>query len=210
MSETTTERAKPGPRHRALPSMYGAIYPALVDIGREHGYAVALHGSLARDLDVIATPWVEHYSSPDELAEDAARKLGAVVGEDLHMIPPSGGERKPHGRLVYTIVLEGGAFIDMSVIPPRYPPGHCPRSAEAIVAKLLEMADRYPMMAVGHLVEHVVPEARTVGAQPDGECELEVEVRCVRSKLNTMDVAAHASMDRIVAVLRASEGLSDA
>ena len=43
---------------RAL-KRYPAILPTLKGVAHEHGYAVAVHGSQARDLDVIAVPWVE-------------------------------------------------------------------------------------------------------------------------------------------------------
>ena len=36
-----------------------ALYPDLAEIAREHGYALAVHGSLARDFDLIAVPWRE-------------------------------------------------------------------------------------------------------------------------------------------------------
>lgn len=31
----------------------------LRDIAREHGYALSVHGSVARDIDIVAIPWVE-------------------------------------------------------------------------------------------------------------------------------------------------------
>lgn len=109
---------KPGPRHRALPALYGAIYPTMADVGLEHGYVMALHGSMARDMDVIAVPWVEKPSDDGTLAEAVARALGAVAGDDIVVVPPEAGGIKPHGRRVWSIVLDGGAFIDLSVFAP--------------------------------------------------------------------------------------------
>lgn len=45
---------KPGQRRPGFATYYALLYPTLVEIGKKYGYAVALHGSLARDLDVIA------------------------------------------------------------------------------------------------------------------------------------------------------------
>lgn len=114
-------REKPGGRPPGRAAFYACLYPMLVEVGREHGYAVALHGSLARDLDLIATPWVENYSAPDDFVKDVAKRVGAIAGDDLVVVWPNDprSKPKPHGRLVYTVVLEGGAFIDLSVIPPR-------------------------------------------------------------------------------------------
>lgn len=128
---TAHSGGKAGDRPKGRAAAYAGIYPSLVEIGREHGYAVAVHGSLARDLDLIATPWVEHYSAPDDFVKDIAYKLGAIAGEDLVVVWPNDPRwgPKPHGRLCYTIVLDGGAFIDLSVIPPHTAPTNAPDPA---------------------------------------------------------------------------------
>jgi hypothetical protein len=78
-------------------------------IAREHGYAVAVHGSQARDLDLIAVPWTEEASGNralvDALVERGPFVLGSLSG-------------KPHGRIGY--VLHGATgfdYIDLSVTP---------------------------------------------------------------------------------------------
>lgn len=48
----------------ARAAAYAAFYPMLCQIARRHGYALAIHGSLHRDLDLIAVPWVEEASEP--------------------------------------------------------------------------------------------------------------------------------------------------
>jgi hypothetical protein len=45
-----------------------AVYFARV-VARSKGYALAVHGSLARDIDLVAVPWVEEAASAAELAE---------------------------------------------------------------------------------------------------------------------------------------------
>lgn len=43
---------------------YACLYPALCDRAREHGYALAIHGTVATDLDLIAVPWTTAATAP--------------------------------------------------------------------------------------------------------------------------------------------------
>lgn len=36
-----------------LAPVYCALYPALAEIARKHGYAMAIHGTMARDFDLM-------------------------------------------------------------------------------------------------------------------------------------------------------------
>jgi hypothetical protein len=112
MSEVR-EREKAGKRREGFAALYALVYPIVVDVGREHGYAMGLHGSLARDLDVIAAPWVHEPSDPGDVVADICHRLGAIAGEDLCTVPPERGPAKPH-REAWTVVLQGGAFLDIS------------------------------------------------------------------------------------------------
>lgn len=78
-----------------------------------HGYAIAIHGSLNRDIDIVAIPWVEKPSAPSVLAGAIAE----VVGGKVNPQDPNPGE-KLHGRLVFTLVGSGGAWLDLSVMTP--------------------------------------------------------------------------------------------
>lgn len=86
-------------------------------IARQSGYAVGWHGSVARDLDLIAVPWTEDADPPERLV---ARIMEAVGGAYTH--GQENPSRRPHGRLSYAINLHPGPFyIDLSVMPPREP-----------------------------------------------------------------------------------------
>ncbi len=92
---------------------YAALYPLLREVARQHGYALALHGSLAKDLDVVAVPWTEDASDDVTLLRALVNRAGGLL---------SGNEAargiKPHGRRAYTIHLpDGGGYIDLSVMP---------------------------------------------------------------------------------------------
>lgn len=102
-----------------LPAIYAALMGLIVGAARPLGYAVAVHGSLARDLDLIAVPWVSEAKSAEELVEAISAAIGGVVAPAYRM--GDGQNRnpsdKPHGRQAWTIILGGGAFVDLSVMP---------------------------------------------------------------------------------------------
>lgn len=105
------------------------LLPALREVARRHGYTLAVHGSLERDIDLIAVPWRESPASADEVVRAIYAACGAVMGwvcgpsgwtEKETSDPPPGSLpnpiRKPHGRLGWVIQL-GGPYIDLSVMP---------------------------------------------------------------------------------------------
>lgn len=99
---------------KPFPALYATIYPTIVEVGREHGYAVGLHGSLAKDMDVIAVAWTEDASPAADLVEAVCDRVGAYA----HVAPDEAPKQRPHGRLSWALILTGGAYIDLSVIPP--------------------------------------------------------------------------------------------
>lgn len=123
-----------GPPSMLVPTMLGALYQdALVKaraVARECGYALAVHGSQMRDLDLIAVPWVAEAEPAEVLAEriraavKGAWSTGTQTGE--WEVPG------PHGRRSWAIALShstalGDAmaamkqpshpYIDLSVMP---------------------------------------------------------------------------------------------
>lgn len=95
---------------------YLSILPAIRKAARRHGYAVGMHGSLSRDFDLIAVPWQDIVSPPDVLV---VAICDAVCGQVSAR--GDGGtwpREKPHGRMAWSIQIGGGAYLDLSVIPP--------------------------------------------------------------------------------------------
>ena len=90
--------------------VYAALYPDLAEIAKRHGYALAIHGSLQRDFDLVAIPWAESPSLPEAVIKDITKEFSiSVVGEP---------EQKLHGRLAYTIsVVFGVCSFDFSFMP---------------------------------------------------------------------------------------------
>ena len=105
---------------------YAIILPRLQEVARSHGYAIAIHGSMIRDMDILATPWIEG-ASPTKvflqaMCEEAGGFVPTVSPDDPCKIGEcilSDGEAKPHGRVAYTIAWPGRAFIDLSIVGGR-------------------------------------------------------------------------------------------
>lgn len=108
---------------------YAWMIPYLTRIGRRHGYAMAFHGSMSRDLDVVAVPWVVDANPPHELIDEILKLTGgrlklndgtltsSAIDDAGQPVKNAFGE-KPHGRRAYTIAFDGAwHFIDLSVIP---------------------------------------------------------------------------------------------
>lgn len=103
----TKEQIKPN----YAPVYCAAMYPSLCALFHNHGYALAVHGSLARDFDLIAIPWTDCAEEPDEVIASIANASMAsrVVG-----VP----ENKPHGRIAYTLSVGfGECACDLSFMP---------------------------------------------------------------------------------------------
>jgi len=116
--------------HKAV--SYVCMIPVIAEIGREHGYAIGVHGSINRDLDLIAVPWIEEADEPEVLIEAIRKYFSAIIIEDgtpagrydpeTESFVPAIIETpsvRPHGRLAWNIHLEAGCFIDISVFPKR-------------------------------------------------------------------------------------------
>jgi len=98
-----------GPKTR--PIAYVLHVPRLTETARQHGYALAVHGSLQRDLDLIAVPWSEVASSPEDLIMALCQRVGGF------MMPNEEAMEKPHGRKAWIIHLGAGLYIDLSIMP---------------------------------------------------------------------------------------------
>lgn len=100
-----------------ITAWYAHVYQQAERIAWRHGYALALHGSMGRDLDVVAIPWTADASEPGRLLMALQRAVykgqhKGWVHRDLV------GTKKPHGRLAYSFLLGvEGHYLDLSVMP---------------------------------------------------------------------------------------------
>jgi len=57
-----------------MKSFYQELIEPLKEVARSHGYALAVHGSMTRDFDLIAVPWSLNCSDRNTLARDLQSK----------------------------------------------------------------------------------------------------------------------------------------
>lgn len=104
-----------GAYNRALLDL---ILPAMRRTAKEAGYALTVHGSLNRDIDLVAVPWVAHNVWSKEALHEAL--VGAVRAITGRCSGRDEWEAKPHGRFaksLYAWCGESTAHLDLSVMP---------------------------------------------------------------------------------------------
>lgn len=112
-------RPKPNVLRDDCIEFYRALMPALRHVANRCGYALAVHGSLSRDIDIVAAPWREGAISAESLISHIRQVVKAVTGQAKlgRGVQP---EPKPNGRLAWSILLthdKRGAYLDISVMP---------------------------------------------------------------------------------------------
>jgi hypothetical protein len=102
---------------------YACCYAMLIPIAQANGYALAVHGSMSRDLDLIAVPWTEEAVDALTLVKALKEAIGGITHQiDMdHYYPTCDPKEKPHGRLAYSLHFTNrgcdGTYIDVSVMP---------------------------------------------------------------------------------------------
>jgi hypothetical protein len=92
------------------------LVPAMREKARRLGYALAIHGSLGYDIDIIAAPWRDDCVCPAiELMEAMRVVCESITG--MGFLNPKDATKKPHGRLAWSIHVGGGPYVDLSVMP---------------------------------------------------------------------------------------------
>ena len=93
---------------------YAAFYTVARLTAWSYGYAIAMHGSFTRDLDLIAIPWTDAAVSPEKLIHQVQYRTGCTP------VKPNASFRE-HGRIVWTLSFpefDCPRFVDFSIIPP--------------------------------------------------------------------------------------------
>jgi hypothetical protein len=98
-----------------MPALYSHRIHDITTIARACGYAAAIHGSMQRDLDVVMVPWTQQAVPAQALVNHLCLMLGVEQQAGAEgPLPPS---VRPHGRIVYTLMMGGSCFMDLSVMP---------------------------------------------------------------------------------------------
>lgn len=125
---------------------YACLYHGLCGIARKHGYALAIHGTVTADLDLVAIPWTNEAVGPVELKDALMAHIGACDYEGItrRQLPDNpelvkqivDGENarpgrephdsdgaciKPHGRRAWNLYMDFGCKVDLSVMPRTMP-----------------------------------------------------------------------------------------
>jgi hypothetical protein len=111
-----------------LEARFTALLPDLRYAAWQLGYALAVHGTMRRDLDLVGVPWIEGAGSGDQLVEALAHVLGDchVHSEEIKGALYPIGSKAPHGIRKYVIYPHfhfGDAnhhtvgYIELAVVP---------------------------------------------------------------------------------------------
>jgi len=111
-----------------LKKRYASYLPSLMKIANRCGYALSLHGSMTRDLDLIAAPWVKNAMAPESLVITLEKSLLGYSRMRSYWKNHGDRDSKPHGRRAYIIPFAILAddfevknwrmgIIDLSVMP---------------------------------------------------------------------------------------------
>lgn len=95
------------------PAFYASMYEDIRQCAMDRGWAVALHGSLASDMDIMAMPWTEQ-AVPFRSLIDTISKL--FDGNDLAENYSITYDEKACNRIVATIPIWADFYIDISTI----------------------------------------------------------------------------------------------
>jgi hypothetical protein len=105
-----------------MEAFYRSCLDAIRVAARACGYAIGVHGSLRRDLDLIAAPWADGHADADTLARAVHRAACGLEQTDYKW------EKKPCGRIAASFPVCWTAdcmgydtpnlgHIDLSVMP---------------------------------------------------------------------------------------------
>ena len=81
------------------------IVKVIRDIARKHGWAIGVHGSMVRDIDLIGIPWTDDAIEPESLVDNIISETGYTShGHKL-------GNHRPGGRRTILLMHPDATFI---------------------------------------------------------------------------------------------------
>ena len=98
------------------PMFYACVLESLRKIAKENGYALAIHGSLSKDLDLIAVRWNDKYSSPNKLVSCFINELSSYCFGDIKLGELTFPEHRYKNQIHYIIPIAGDWYVDLTVI----------------------------------------------------------------------------------------------
>lgn len=96
---------------KAKPHFYAVCFEGLCEIAKNAGYNLIIHGSMNRDFDLVAIPWVDNPKSHFEMLDSFCEYLGLPLTRTFEGIPDYMHTKLPGGRDSYVINMNrGGKF----------------------------------------------------------------------------------------------------
>lgn len=95
------------------PAFYASMYEDIRKCALDCGWAVALHGSLSSDMDIMAMPWIEDAVSFEELIKKLSELFVDNISSENYFITYN---EKPYNRVVATIPIFADFYLDISTI----------------------------------------------------------------------------------------------
>ncbi len=111
---------RPDRRAEMCQEYYDVLIAALRFAAYRYGYALAVHGSLKRDIDLIACPWRDTAPDAASLAAEIKKVTEAIIGTARTREADPNPTKMPCGRLAWSFYLtheDEGPYIDLSVMP---------------------------------------------------------------------------------------------
>lgn len=91
---------------------YASMWEDFRKAALDKGWALALHGSLASDMDIMAMPWTEGASTIAEMIlalKNCFDKPSEIYLTETPM---------PNNRMVYTLSIWADFYLDINIIKP--------------------------------------------------------------------------------------------
>lgn len=111
---------------KAKPQFYAQCFLQLKTIAELFGYNLVIHGSMDRDMDLIAIPWGMELKPAIDMVNAMVEYLGGHIMEETESAREAFAKRR-HGRRNYVINLNRGGkstnyddpqyYIDISITP---------------------------------------------------------------------------------------------
>lgn len=95
------------------PAFYASMYEDIRKCAMDSGWAVALHGSLSSDMDIMAMPWAKEAIKFEELVNKISRLFDENSLSENYTIKY---DEKSHNRIVATIPIWADFYLDISTI----------------------------------------------------------------------------------------------
>lgn len=100
------------------PAIYAQLLPTIRQVAKDCGWGIGIHGSMLKDLDIIAIPWTDEALQGKEMVEKVCEAIGGKVGYRSGFAP---GKRQGYSIILdfyaHGDIVEG--YLDFSISDAR-------------------------------------------------------------------------------------------